>query len=452
MTIHSLSQALRLNKTPRVALVGGGGKTTALFQLANELDKPVLLSATTHLAVEQTLLADRHVVVNDPEDVSTIDFLNLTGTLLLTGPNNGKGRTRGLDEACINAVYKAAEEYHLPLIIEADGARCLPFKAPREHEPPIPDFCDLVVVIAGLSVLGKPMTEDYVYNPGGVAGLSGCTPGTPVTIEMIAAVLSSPQGGLKNISLHARKVALLNQADTPALQSAGRQAALLLKHTYDRIVIASLVPMNDHTADNLNSPNIYAVHENTAGIILAAGRSARAGTSKLNLIWKGEPLFRHSARAAIEAGLDPIILVTGCYHDEISSAAESLPVEIDYNPHWAEGISTSIRKGLEVLGSRSGSAIFMLADQPQVSPALLASLADLHASTMSPIVLPVINGQRGNPVLFDRITFSEAMQLEGDAGGRQLFSKFTSTQLVWHDASILFDVDTLDDYYRLISK
>lgn len=437
---------------PMAALVGAGGKTTTLFQLASELEKPVLLSATTHLALEQTLLADTHYVVNCVDDIHKINFQDLTGTILLTGPDNGKGRTKGLDDACIEAVHMTAETCHLPLLIEADGARCLPFKAPRDHEPPIPAFCDLVVVIAGLSAIGKPLDVEHVYNPDGVAELSDLMPGDLVTAETIARVLSSQSGGLKNIPPQARRVALLNQADTAVLKSAGRQIADSLLKDYDSVVIASLLPDAGLAQSGKTNPLIHAVHEKTAGIVLAAGKSSRAGTSKLNLIWKGEPLFRHAVRAALDAGLDPVILVTGCYHDEIARAAEDLPVEIVFNPEWESGISTSIKTGLKALGSRSGSAIYLLADQPQVSPALLQALAELHASTLSPIVLPVINGSRGNPVLFDRSTFSAAMALEGDTGGRQLFSKFASKQLVWHDASILFDVDTLDDYNRLISR
>jgi molybdenum cofactor cytidylyltransferase len=69
---------------------------------------------------------------------------------------------------------------------------------------------------------------------------------------------------------------------------------------------------------------------------------------------------------------------------------------------------------------------------------------------MSPITAPLVDGQRGNPVLWDRSTFSDLMKLEGDAGGRQLFSRLAIDYLPWHDSGVLLDVDTPEDYQRLI--
>ena len=64
-----LAQALRANRTSRIALVGAGGKTTALFQVARQLDPPVLVTTTTHLGVWQLALADRHIVIGGGGDI-----------------------------------------------------------------------------------------------------------------------------------------------------------------------------------------------------------------------------------------------------------------------------------------------------------------------------------------------------------------------------------------------
>jgi molybdenum cofactor cytidylyltransferase len=92
----------------------------------------------------------------------------------------------------------------------------------------------------------------------------------------------------------------------------------------------------------------------------------------------------------------------------------------------------------------------LLGDQPQVSTRLILSLVEQHSASLAPIVAPIVDGQRTNPVLFDCSTFSDLLDLSGDTGGRALFSRYTVQWMEWHDASALFDVDTPEDYRRLL--
>jgi molybdenum cofactor cytidylyltransferase len=93
--------------------------------------------------------------------------------------------------------------------------------------------------------------------------------------------------------------------------------------------------------------------------------------------------------------------------------------------------------------------IFLLADQPQVTPSVLRALVKRHSLDLSLIVAPQVQGQRANPVLFDRVTFPDLLALTGDVGGRGIFSKHPVTTLPWHDESLLLDVDTPEDYEKL---
>jgi molybdenum cofactor cytidylyltransferase len=86
---------------------------------------------------------------------------------------------------------------------------------------------------------------------------------------------------------------------------------------------------------------------------------------------------------------------------------------------------------------------------PQTPASLVRSLVETHAASLAPIVAPLVDGQRGNPVLFDRDTFPELMELSGDVGGRPLFARYPVEWVPWHDSGILADVDTQDDYWRL---
>jgi molybdenum cofactor cytidylyltransferase len=433
----NLTTALRLGATPRVALVGGGGKTTAMFTLARERPVPVLVATTAHMAIEQTALADQHFFADDS---TVLEIPSPAGVTLFTGPPNATGKTTGLSVNAMGRVLKLAERYHTPLFIEADGSKRLPLKAPAEHEPPTPGFVDTVIYVVGLTGLGQPLDAEHVHRPERFARLSGLAIGEAITPEAVAKVLCDPIGGLKSVPSNARRIALLNQADTPELQAQGQAIARLVLPTYHAVGITAL-----------KYQQVFAVHEPTAGIILAAGASTRMGhaTQKPLLTWRGEPFIRHVARTALGAGLSPIVIVAGAHTPEIRAVVADLPVTLIYNPDWEAGQSTSVRCGLQALPDTIGSAVFLLADQPQIPIELVKALREQHARALNPIVAPLIDDRRGNPVLFDRVTFADLLSLTGDVGGRAVFARHPIAYVPWHNANLLLDVDTPEDYRRL---
>ncbi len=93
----------------------------------------------------------------------------------------------------------------------------------------------------------------------------------------------------------------------------------------------------------------------------------------------------------------------------------------------------------------------MQADQPQIPPTLIRSMVEFHKMSLPAISAPQIDGQRGNPVLFDASTFSALLSLDGDLGGRALFTHFPVQWVQWHDPKMLIDIDTPEDYERFLS-
>lgn len=472
-----LSQAFRLSSAPRLALVGSGGKTTALFHLANELKrsshrgvpKPVIVTATTHLAREQIRLANHHLVVQKPGDVTALEHFP-PGVVLVTGMDTRDGRASGLDHVSLEGVLLLVDSRpdsgQIPILIEADGSRRLPLKAPADHEPSIPSFVNTVVVVAGLLGVGKPLNRRWVHRPQRFADLSGLSAGAEISPEAMVRVLAHPAGGLKNIPPGARRVVLLNQADTPELQAMGQSIAKLLLPSYDAVIVSALIPPNQQAfgaarsgglssplARAVGGPPIFAVHESVAGIVLAAGESSRFGQSKQLLLWRGEPFVRQVAYTALNAGLSPVVVVTGADDAKICHALAGLSVMVVHNPDWEQGQSTSIQVGLRRLLNHTGGAVFLLADQPQVPIDLIRTLVETHSGSLAPVVVPLVGGRRANPVLFDRVTFKDLMALRGDIGGRALFSgasQYPVSWVPWHDAGLLLDVDTPADYKRLL--
>jgi molybdenum cofactor cytidylyltransferase len=436
-----LIRAVRADHPAAIALVGAGGKTTALFLLARQFERRIFVTTSTHLAVEQVSLADQHIVLTESQLPS--DFQNQlhSNVILLTGPPGKDNRVHGLTLEQLQALHEFAQREQIGLLVEADGSRRLPLKAPAEHEPVIPPWVDCVIVSAGMQALGKPLTSEHVHRPEIFARISAAAIGESVSTDSVATVLKSPAGGLKNIPKHARKIALLNQADSYELQVQAQTMAASLHPAYNSVLVASL--QNATT-------EVVSVHEPAAGIILAAGGSARFGQPKILLDWHGIPFIRKEAETALAAGLSPVIVVLGAVVEPAVTALQGLPVQIVVNEHWQSGQSLSVRTGVAALPVSSGSAIFLLGDQPQVTSEVLNSLLAAHERSLAPIIAPKVAERRVNPVLFDRVTFSALQLLEGDTGGRSLFTDFPVQFIDWHDERLALDVDTLTDYQNLL--
>ena len=440
-----LLHALRLDQIPTpyaVSFVGSGGKTTALFQLARQLleqqnkiskNALVIVTATTHLGVWQIPLADHHLIIKKPNEIT----LPTTGIVLVTGDIKDE-RTAPVTQDVTYWLREISQTNNIPLLIEADGSRQKPLKAPAAHEPPIPEFSDIVIHVSGLSGLGKPLCEDNVHRAEIFSQITELPLNAPITPQAHLKYLTHPQGALKNIPQTAKRIALLNQADTPSILSIGGGMAGELLNTYDAVVVGSLGQQN------------IQLMERTAGIILAAGSSNRFGSPKQLLDWNGKPFIRHVTETALRSGLEPVVVVTGFQHTEIESHLQGLPIHITHNPDYEQGQSTSIKKGIAALLPNTGGCVFLLADQPQIPVAIIRALVEAHASERQAILAPlVLEERRANPVLFDRVTFADLMQLTGDVGGRGIFDRHRVSYLPWHDDILLFDVDKPEDYERL---
>jgi molybdenum cofactor cytidylyltransferase len=496
----SLAQALRYGGAsaiyplpPCLAFVGAGGKTTAMFELSHALvaggygSGAVFVTTTTHLGIEQARLADRHLRIDKPSQLPA-DIP--TGVTLFTGQEVADGRLVGLNEEILILLKEKAGSENVPLLIEADGSRLKPLKAPAEHEPAIPGFVDAVVVVAGLSVLRRPLLGEWVHRPERFAELAGLQQGDQITSQALIKVLTHPLGGLKGIPVQARVILLLTQADTVELQAAGKEIAEQCLEVYQSVIVTSLTPdpspkgrgedtINPSTSSEgrggdtitagtsserrgenapfspYSSPFVSSVFEPASIILLAAGASSRFGRPKQVIDWRGKPLVRHMAELALSSGCSLVRVVVGAYSEPVSRALDGLPVEVVENQGWREGQAASVRAGIRGLPDRVNSALFLLVDQPQVPLELLQGLFDLHAQTLSPLTAPTCQGRRANPVLFDRVTFPDLLTLKGDMGGRALFAnpeKYPVAWLHWEDERLLWDVDTEEDLSKLSSS
>ncbi len=315
------------------------------------------------MALDQLDAADQHWILNDLEDLPDPGD-ELTGKVLLfTGPQVEPNRVGSPSLEMLAGLKKLAETWDCPLIIEADGARKLPVKAPADHEPPIPDFVDTVITVIGLSGLGKPLDSDWVHRPEIYSSLVGLPLGARLESEHLVKELTSPQGGLKNIPPGARKILLINQIDSfPNWKTFYTQMDSLLA-SYQAVGFSVL-----------EDQMLLEVHERIAGIVLAAGGSTRFGEPKQLLDWFGEPLVKFVAENVRAGGCSPILVITGADHDTVSLALDGLPVQVVNNTAWQTGQSSSVKAAIQALPDDIGGAIFCLVDQPRIPQELISSL------------------------------------------------------------------------------
>jgi molybdenum cofactor cytidylyltransferase len=456
---RKLTLAGALGVAPReiVALVGAGGKTSALLQLAKELTLQggrVLVTTTTHIYPPSEGTACTVVEDSFQALVEAVGAAIKHHSLIIAARGrDAEGKLTGIEPAWIG---KLREELPLTyLLVEADGARGRAFKAPAEHEPVIPSATDRVVPVVGLSVIGQPLSAELVHRPERVAALAAAQLGDPVTPAMVAAVLRHPAGTTRGAPAGARIVPLLNQADDDKRLESGQQIARELRPWgATRIVIAALreaTPVRE-LAVAISAGDASMPSPVVAAIVLAAGEGRRMGSLKLALRLGTKTLLQHVTEAALAAPVQEVVVVLGHGAAELKGEVPGdKRLRTVYNPDYAQGQSASLRVGIESLSPQTEAALFLLGDQPLVRPESIAALIDTFRNCRTTLIQPLYRGVPGHPVLFARALFPELLQVTGDRGGRDVLIRHREdVAKVDLDLEAPEDVDTKEDYLRLL--
>lgn len=217
-----------------IAATGAGGKTCFLQHLARLLQKSgkrVLLSTTTHIYHPNvdgfSDTADRVICCSTPEELYRFKPKAPSITVAgMTCDNRQKlsGIPANLPAELLN------RNLYDNILIEADGSRQLPLKAPAENEPVLPEACDVIVAVTGWKGIESPMTADTVHRQKHFSAITGLHPGDQIKPKAISALINSPSGlfkyifatsGGKNI-FTGKKIWLLNQLDTLEQWQKGR--------------------------------------------------------------------------------------------------------------------------------------------------------------------------------------------------------------------------------------
>jgi len=185
------------------------------------------------------------------------------------------------------------------------------------------------------------------------------------------------------------------------------------------------------------------------GIILAAGSATRMGRNKLLLDLDGEPLVRRAARRAIEAGLDPVLVVLGHDAERTRAALDGLACRAVLNPAWASGQSTSLSAGVAAVPAGADAAVVLLADMPFVDAGMIRAVVARHGETGAPLVASRYGEVTAPPTLYHRSLFAELLGGAGEGRGREVVAR-NRERAAWVDwpAQAVSDVDFPADLER----
>ena len=165
-----------------------------------------------------------------------------------------------------------------------------------------------------------------------------------------------------------------------------------------------------------------------AAILLAAGMSKRAGpVNKLLAPIDGVAMVKQCLDVVMRSACDPVLVVTGHEAPRIEAALNRSGISFVHNDTYAEGMASSIRRGINALADDVDGVVIVLGDMPHIQPQTYEALFKAFALDQGhQIYVPVQGGARGNPVLFGRRFFADLEQLKGDKGGKPVMEKNTT--------------------------
>jgi molybdenum cofactor cytidylyltransferase len=233
--VSGLLVPLGIGRGDVVAAVGAGGKTSLLRALGAEAEAlgwTVLLTSTTHMGPPREGDVPVLFAAEGASDDAVRAALREHGRATLYGRRVREDKLEGVASQRVDALAGAADL----VLVEADGARQRSLKAPAEHEPVVPRACALVVVLAGLDVLGTAVDGPLVHRPEVVARLTGAS---SVTEDALVACLAHPRSYPRERAPGRRLAVFLNKAEDAAAGEAARRVAQRLCPPYDLVVAGS---------------------------------------------------------------------------------------------------------------------------------------------------------------------------------------------------------------------
>ena len=437
-----LHQAFDITRGDVVAFIGAGGKTSMLVNLGYELASigwRVLATTTTRIGEDQLGLIPHTLNSDAKRDAISVALTKHQFVFLYDSIRQGKvyGPSPDWTANLLDTVDSDV------MLVEADGSRGLPLKAPFHYEPVIPPETSLVIPIASLDVLGQPLDDQHVYNPEAIIDRYGFAKGGRVRSPWVAQIIRDEALGLQGVPDSARVIAFLNHAP---MTGHGRLRARLIA----RLALRQSRLTGVALGSAWGSKPVYEVQRPIGAVVLAAGLSTRMGESKMLLPWEKEkPIVQHIIEQLLRSRIDHIIVVTGHMAKEIKAIVKPMGVQVVHNRSYKTGeMLSSLKVGLRAMPGHISAGLVVLGDQPRIQPKVIFQVMLAYAEGNGDIVAPSYQMRRGHPILIGRRHWPELFNLPRGSSPREVINSHADEiHYVKVDTdSVLRDVDTPRDY------
>ena len=189
-------------------------------------------------------------------------------------------------------------------------------------------------------------------------------------------------------------------------------------------------------------------------VVLAAGESKRMQAPKLVLPFNGTTIIGSVLGAIRGAGIDNVMLVTGCWKEEVLNEAVEYKVRSCHNYNYRDGMLSSVQCGLKNLPSDCHLAMICLGDQPLISSRTIEILSETALVEGEGIYLPLNEGRRGHPIIIGRNFFADVFGLDNKTGLKELLLKHPGKvrEVQISETHVHIDIDTINDYNKILNK
>lgn len=441
----NLLNELNLPNKAVISIIGGGGKTSLMWQLGYILSrkgKKVVLGTTTKIGVPAKGEGDYFLITEEPQAMQ--NFVRDTmqaGDLTIIAPRLWKGKIDSLNEEQIEAIGEVADY----VILEADGSNRLPIKAPASHEPVIYAKSDVIIGVFGAEVIDKPADETICHRLAEFLSVTELNKGGIIDEIALAKLVNSKQGMQKGVPDGTKFVLCINKADQVDKNRLDEVANYLIDSGVEKILTTTL-----------NRPRlvrrVYEKTQNLTAVILAGGTSSRMGENKLRLPLLEKTVLETTLEKVEKAGFKEIILVTGHEALHWDFLATKSNVKIVYNENYLLGQGTSLACAVEYIDENCSGAMFLMADQPAFEIETIELLIE-NFKDETQIIAPYLGEKRGNPVILGRKYFAEIAMLKADMGAREILKQNVENlvQVQVDDVGIFLDVDTKEAYREAVN-
>jgi len=176
------------------------------------------------------------------------------------------------------------------------------------------------------------------------------------------------------------------------------------------------------------------------------------GKPKQTLLLNGVPMLERVLETFRRSNVGKVVVILGANAVEVRKRVKFADELIVVNPGFAEGMSGSLKLGLEHVRGLADAVIIALGDQPFVLPRTIDMLVTAYEESKARIVIPTYQGARGNPVLFDKSVFPQIARIRGDTGAKSVVEMNAAKVLEVGvpDRGVLIDIDTPSDLDRRI--